>query len=59
MMSRGPKSIETMKFFLKHVNEQFTYMIDSNHGWKIARWLDGRKVQLKHGDEKVEEEFNL
>jgi len=33
------------------------YMIDSNHGWKIARWLDGRKVQLKHGDEKVEEEF--
>lgn len=32
-------------------------MVDSNHGWKIARWLDGRNVQLKHGDEKVREEF--
>ncbi|MDQ7862909.1 biotin transporter BioY [Peribacillus frigoritolerans] len=32
-------------------------MIDSNHGWKIARWLDGRGVTLNHGDEKVEEEF--
>ncbi|MEJ9281236.1 MULTISPECIES: metallophosphoesterase [Ureibacillus] len=57
IMSRGPKSIDTMKFFLNHCNVN-TYMIDSNHGWKIARWLDGRKVQLKHGDEKVEEEFN-
>ena len=55
VMSRGPKSIETMVFFLKH--RHLMYMIDSNHGWKIARWLDGRKVQLKHGDEKVEEEF--
>lgn len=34
-------------------------MVDSNHGWKIARWLDGRNVQLKHGDELVEEEFQL
>ena len=33
-------------------------MIDSNHGWKIARWLDGKKVTLNHGDEKVEQEFN-
>ncbi|QBK26153.1 metallophosphoesterase [Ureibacillus thermophilus] len=55
VMSRGPKSIETMEFFLNH--QHLMYMVDSNHGWKIARWLDGRKVQLKHGDEKVEEEF--
>jgi diadenosine tetraphosphatase ApaH/serine/threonine PP2A family protein phosphatase len=32
-------------------------MVDSNHGWKIARWLDGRPVSLAHGDEKVEEGF--
>lgn len=55
--SRGPKSIETFQFFCKHVKHKLAYMTDSNHGWKIARWLDGRKVQLKHGDEKVEEEF--
>ena len=55
--SRGPESIKTMRFFLQHVEAGVAYMIDSNHGWKIARWLDGRKVQLKHGDEKVAEEF--
>ncbi|GAF13043.1 hypothetical protein JCM19045_2260 [Bacillus sp. JCM 19045] len=32
-------------------------MIDSNHGWKIARWLDGKDVQLTHGDEKVMQEL--
>lgn len=57
IMSRGPKSLQTMEFFLRHVNEELAYMIDSNHGWKIARWLDGRKVTLSHGDECVEEEI--
>ncbi|XOS90796.1 hypothetical protein ACLMAB_18610 [Brevibacillus laterosporus] len=32
-------------------------MVDSNHGWKIARWLDGRRVMLAHGDELVEQQF--
>nr|WP_106779661.1 metallophosphoesterase [Lysinibacillus timonensis] len=57
VMSRGPESIKCMEFFLHHVEAGLAYMIDSNHGWKIARWLDGRKVQLKHGDENVEQEF--
>lgn len=57
VMSRGPESIKSMQFFLQHVEEGLAYMIDSNHGWKIARWLDGRKVQLKHGDENVADEF--
>lgn len=57
VMSRGPRSIDSMLFFLKHVEEGQAYMIDSNHGWKIARWLDGRNVQLRHGDENVKEEF--
>ncbi|MEL3961498.1 metallophosphoesterase [Lysinibacillus endophyticus] len=57
VMSRGPQSIKCMEFFLNHVNAGLAYMIDSNHGWKIARWLMGRKVKLSHGDENVEEEF--
>lgn len=57
VMSRGPESIKSMMFFLEHVNAGLAYMTDSNHGWKIARWLDGRKVQLRHGDENVEQEF--
>ncbi|MGE6258149.1 polynucleotide kinase-phosphatase [Heyndrickxia sporothermodurans] len=57
IMSRGPHSLETMIFFLNHVKQGLAYMIDSNHGWKIARWLDGRTVTLSHGDEKVADEF--
>ncbi|WP_042355508.1 polynucleotide kinase-phosphatase [Bacillus rubiinfantis] len=57
IMSRGPHSLKTMQFFKKHLDAGYAYMIDSNHGWKIARWLDGRNVKLAHGDEKVEAEF--
>ncbi len=57
VMSRGPESLQTMLFFQRHVEKGLAYMIDSNHGWKIARWLDGRNVTLHHGDEKVEAEF--
>ncbi|MGE6376064.1 polynucleotide kinase-phosphatase [Peribacillus muralis] len=57
VMSRGPESLKTMLFFHEHVQKAVAYMIDSNHGWKIARWLDGRNVTLNHGDEKVEEDF--
>lgn len=59
VMSRGPQSLKTMLFFYEHVQQQAAYMIDSNHGWKIARWLDGRDVTMSHGDEKVAEEFSI
>ncbi|MGN7478564.1 AAA family ATPase [Solibacillus silvestris] len=57
IMSRGPKSIETMKFWLNQIEAGLSYMTDSNHGWKIARWLEGKNVSLNHGDELVEQEF--
>jgi polynucleotide kinase-phosphatase len=57
VMSRGPESLKSMMFFYRHVQQGLAYMIDSNHGWKIARWLDGKNVTLNHGDEKVEQEF--
>jgi polynucleotide kinase-phosphatase len=57
VLSRGPRSIETLQFFQKHVTAGFAYMIDSNHGWKIARWLDGKNVKMAHGDENVAAEF--
>lgn len=57
VMSRGPESLKSMMFFYRHVQKGLAYMIDSNHGWKIARWLDGKNVTLNHGDEKVEQEF--
>ncbi len=57
IMSRGPKSLQTLQFFHNHIQAGLAHMVDSNHGWKIARWLDGQHVQLTHGDEKVEQEF--
>ncbi|MGN7471818.1 metallophosphoesterase [Brevibacillus sp. SAFN-007a] len=57
--SRGPHSIKMLQFFHLHVTAGLAEMVDSNHGWKIARWLDGRPVTLAHGDEKVEEELRL
>ncbi|WP_323856358.1 polynucleotide kinase-phosphatase [Rossellomorea marisflavi] len=55
IMSRGPKSFETMTFFHRHVERGLAQMIDSNHGWKIARYLGGRNVTLSHGDEWIAE----
>ncbi|WP_246234819.1 AAA family ATPase [Bacillus aquiflavi] len=57
IMSRGPRSLDCMIFMKKHVNAGLAYMIDSNHGWKVARWLSGRNVTMSHGDEKVVAEF--
>lgn len=57
ILGRGPKSIECLNLFMSHVEKGLAYMIDSNHGWKIARWLMGRKVELAHGDEFVALEF--
>ncbi|WP_042477288.1 AAA family ATPase [Bacillus ndiopicus] len=57
IMSRGPKSLATMQFWLKQIEAGLSFMTDSNHGWKIARWLEGRDVQLSHGDELVEQEM--
>ena len=59
IMSRGPKSLATMRFWLTQIEAGLSYMTDSNHGWKIARWLEGHAVNLTHGDELVEQEFKL
>lgn len=57
IMSRGPKSIATMQFWLRQIEAGESYMVDSNHGWKIARWLGGQQLSLQHGDELVATEF--
>ena len=57
ILGRGPNSIDCINFFMSHVDKDLAYMVDSNHGWKIARWLAGRNVDLAHGDEFVAAEF--
>lgn len=57
IMSRGPKSLETMIFWHNHLTAKLAWMVDSNHGWKIARYLEGRQVTMSHGDEQIIEAF--
>lgn len=57
VLSRGPDSLACLEFFCLHVERGLAYMVDSNHGWKIARWLLGRNVELGHGDEQILKEF--
>lgn len=57
VMSRGPKSLDALRFWKRHSEAGISRMVDSNHGWKIARYLGGRKVTLSHGDEKFAAEL--
>lgn len=59
VMSRGPRSLDTMIFWKRHVDSGIARMTDSNHGWKIARYLSGRNVTLSHGDENIAAELRL
>ncbi|MBY0012565.1 polynucleotide kinase-phosphatase [Paenibacillus typhae] len=59
VMSRGPRSLDTMIFWKRHVDAGIARMTDSNHGWKIARYLSGRNVTLSHGDENIAAELSL
>ncbi|QQE78709.1 AAA family ATPase [Alicyclobacillus sp. SO9] len=44
-------SIAMINMMKKHVESGLAYAVDSNHNYKIWRWLEGRKVSMKHGDE--------
>ncbi len=51
VMSRGPRSLDTMTFWKRQLDAGQGLMVDSNHGWKVARYLEGRQVKMTHGDE--------
>ena len=50
-------SIAMLVLMKKHVEAGLAYAVDSNHNYKIWRYLEGRNVQMTHGDELVAEEF--
>ncbi len=57
MMSRGPLSLKVMRLTMDMVKENQAYAIDGNHNWKVARYLMGKKVQMKHGDDRFVKEL--
>ncbi|MNB99974.1 Bis(5'-nucleosyl)-tetraphosphatase PrpE [asymmetrical] [compost metagenome] len=50
-------SIAMAVMMMKHVKANAAYAVDSNHNYKLWRYLEGRNVKMLHGDEIVVEEF--
>lgn len=66
--SRGSLPVETVEYGVypsiamlvsmkRQVDAGLAYAVDSNHNYKVWRWLEGRRVTMKHGDELVVDEF--
>ncbi len=53
LMDRGPESKKVLSWFYN--NDGF--VVEGNHDNKFRRWLNGRKVKLKHGLEDTIKEF--
>jgi hypothetical protein len=51
-------SIAMLNLMKRQVQADFAVAVDSNHNYKVWRWLLGRNVKMSHGDERVVEEFN-
>jgi polynucleotide kinase-phosphatase len=54
LVDRGPDSPSVLRLAMSMVNARKAYCVPGNHDDKLARYLSGRNVQLKHGlDETV------
>lgn len=54
LVDRGPDSPAVLRLAMSMVNARTAYCVPGNHDDKLARYLSGRNVQLKHGlDETV------
>jgi hypothetical protein len=58
LIDRGPKSIETVLFFKKHVEADAAYLVEGNHDNKFARYLNGNPVKISKDLAVVIEELN-
>ncbi|MDQ0339737.1 protein phosphatase [Caldalkalibacillus uzonensis] len=54
---RGPHSIPTLQFVVRHVNAGRALYVPGNHCDKLYRFFLGRNVQITHGLETTVEEY--
>ncbi len=54
---RGPRNIDCLRLVMGMCEESSAHCILGNHDQKLARWLNGRKVQINHGLEQTVAEF--
>jgi predicted kinase len=49
IVDRGPKVLELLEFFRKHVEAGNAYLVKGNHEQRLAKKLSGRDVKLTNG----------
>jgi protein phosphatase len=49
LVDRGPDSVSVLKLVMSMVNAGTAYCVQGNHDFKLQKYLNGRRVQLKHG----------
>ena len=48
-VDRGPQSLDTLRIVMTMIGSGQALGVLGNHDARLARWLDGRNVQLTHG----------
>ncbi len=49
LVDRGPAVLDTIRIVRNMVTAGTAFCVPGNHDQKLARWLNGRDVQVKHG----------
>ena len=55
---RGPRNVDCLRTVMSMVNAGSAFCVPGNHDIKLARYLNGRDVQINHGLENTEEEID-
>jgi protein phosphatase len=58
LVDRGPNSPDVLRLVMSMVKAGTAYCVPGNHDSKLKNYLDGKKVQLKHGLEKTVDQLS-
>lgn len=57
LIDRGPRNLDALTVAMNMVQADYAMMVPGNHEAKFVHYLEGKKVQVKHGLEKTVAEF--
>lgn len=57
LTDRGPDSLAVLELVARLIESQQALLILGNHDHKLGRWLNGKRVQVKHGLQTTTSEF--
>lgn len=59
LVDRGPKTPEVLKLVMAMTGAGNAFCVPGNHDIKLMRWLNGKKVQVKHGLQESIDQLNI